>query len=142
MGKVPHEVADTDEYYEEFHKDEEAAFGGLVATMEDEEYFPPAEGAEGPSGRASEDALTKTKKRSDAEKRAAFSRLASSRASAAMDAMRLLGHLANPTQYAWDEAQEATLFDALEMGVKALRRSFEDARRGVAKNGKHLSLRV
>ncbi len=87
-------------------------------------------------------AETSSKKRGDAEKRAAFSRLASSRASAAMDAMRLLGHLANPTQYAWDEAQEATLFDALEMGVKALRRSFEDARRGVAKNGKHLSLRV
>ncbi len=85
---------------------------------------------------------TSSKKRGDAEKRAAFSRLASSRASAAMDAMRLLGHLANPTQYVWDEAQEATLFDALEMGVKALRRSFEDARRGIAKNGKHLSLRV
>ncbi len=131
MGTHPHEVVETDEYYEE---DVEA--GPVV--------WPDVSQAPEVFSKDEERAATVevSKKRSDVEKRAAFSRLASSRASAAMDAMRLLGHLANPTQYAWDEVQEATLFDALEMGVKALRRSFEDARRGVAKNGKHLSLRV
>jgi len=125
MGTHPHEVVETDEYYEEDVEAGPVVWPDVSQAVEE---------------RAA--TVEVSKKRSDAEKRAAFSRLASSRASAAMDAMRLLGHLANPTQYAWDEAQEATLFDALEMGVKALRRSFEDARRGVAKNGKHLSLRV
>lgn len=87
---------------------------------------------------------TKTKKRTDGDKRAAFSRLASLRASNALEAMRLLGHLANTTQYLWDVQQEERMFAALESSITSLRELFASAREpAVGRKGrKSLSLRV
>jgi len=86
--------------------------------------------------------LRKTPKKTDADKRAAFSRLASLRASNALDCMRLLGHLANTSQYAWDEVQEAKLFAAFDDRIAELRRTFEAARLGTRKTNRQVSLRL
>ncbi len=92
--------------------------------------------------RGPDPAEAKTPKKTDADKRAAFSRLASLRASNALDSMRLLGHLANPSQYAWDEVQEAKLFGAFDDKLTELRRTFETARAGTRKGNKQMSLRL
>ena len=83
--------------------------------------------------------------KSDEEKRASWSKLASARGSAAMDALRLLGHLANPTQYAWTDDQEERLFGALGSELERCRAAFVAARsaRASGSNGtRQLSLQV
>lgn len=70
----------------------------------------------------------KKKGKTDDEKRADFSRLASGRASGADDSLRLLGHLANTSQYLWDEEQEERIFGTLERRIAGLRKVFRDTR--------------
>ena len=65
-----------------------------------------------------------TNKRTDQEKREAFTRLASIRASNALDAMRGIGHLANTTSYLFDEPQVERMLSALESSLAALRKNF------------------
>lgn len=65
--------------------------------------------------------------RTEEEKRASFSRLASIRTSNALDAMRGLGHLANTTSYAFDKEQIDKMLGALQASLDALRKNFAKA---------------
>jgi hypothetical protein len=68
------------------------------------------------------------KGKTEEERRADFSRLASIRASNALDALTSLGHLSNVTMYQWDAEQERKIFDTLGDRVASLKSSFEKAR--------------
>lgn len=70
----------------------------------------------------------KKKGKSDDAKKADFSRLASSRASDAMDALNSLGRLANMSAYSWSEEQESKIFNTLAERIDTLRKSFAMAR--------------
>lgn len=79
----------------------------------------------------------KKPKRTDAEKSAAFSKLMSNRVSDALEAMRLMAHLANPSQYKWTKEQEEKVFGALETKTAELKAMFAASREpAVDENGK------
>jgi hypothetical protein len=61
------------------------------------------------------------------EKAKKFADLASLRASNALDAMRLLGHCANTSQYAFTQEQVEKMLAALQASIDALRVSYEAA---------------
>jgi hypothetical protein len=86
-------------------------------------------------------------RRTEEEKRASFSRLASIRTSNALDAIRGLGHLANPTTYSFDQESVDKIIGALDSSIEALRRNFtkalEPKEEGRRKRGeRNLSFRV
>jgi hypothetical protein len=84
------------------------------------------ENSGGAGGTATAD-VRATNKRTDQEKRESFTRLASIRASNALDAMRGIGHLANTTSYLFDEPQVERMLSALESSLAALRKNFAKA---------------
>lgn len=62
--------------------------------------------------------------RTEAEKADTFKRLASIRASNALDALRGLGHLANAKQYKFEKEQIDRMVSALRASVDAIEKSF------------------
>jgi len=79
------------------------------------------------------------------EKRADFSRLASSRVSRAIDALSALNHLASTQSYAWDVEMRDKIFHAIREKMDNVEQSFiaaETPTDGRKNTSKRLSFRV
>jgi len=60
-------------------------------------------------------------------KREAFTRLATKRTNAVLEKLRILGHCANPWQYAYSEEDARKIFRAIDTELRAVKVKFKNS---------------
>jgi hypothetical protein len=123
-----------------FHEGTENDITGQI----DEAGVAAIENANGGAASVETDGAKKPKKTQE-EKRADFSRLASGRVSRAIDALSSLLHLANTSSYDWYTSDRVRIFTALREKIDTVEASFaaaEQPTEGKKKTARQLSFRV